>query len=66
MNNIKPRLLKASEISCRVQSLTKNNGVIILLYKDARTEHGNTGRNLWDDELATYPPRDQRQNVLRH
>lgn len=33
-----PRLLRADEISCRVQQVTKNNGAIILLYKDARVD----------------------------
>lgn len=34
----KPRLLKPSEISCRVQQVTQGNGAIILLYKDARVD----------------------------
>ena len=33
-----PRLLKADEINCRVQKLTKTGGAIILLYKDARVD----------------------------
>ncbi len=33
-----PRLLKADEISARVQSVTDNGGAIILLYKDARVD----------------------------
>ena len=33
-----PRLLEANEINCRVQSVTRNNGAIILLYKDARVD----------------------------
>lgn len=34
----KPRLLKADEISCRIQSITDKGGAIILLYKDARVD----------------------------
>lgn len=34
----KPRLLKAGEISCRVQQVTQGNGAILLLYKDARVD----------------------------
>lgn len=34
----KPRLLKANEISCRVQQVTANNSALILLYKDARVD----------------------------
>lgn len=33
-----PRLLKADEISCRVQQVTDKGGAIILLYKDARVD----------------------------
>ena len=42
-----PRLLEANEISCRVQSVTKNNGAIILLYKDARVD-----MNILDDTFG--------------
>lgn len=34
----KPRLLRADEINCRVQSVTSNNSAVILLYKDARVD----------------------------
>lgn len=33
-----PRLLKANEISCRIQQVTDNKGAIVLLYKDARVD----------------------------
>lgn len=49
-----PRLLEANEISCRVQSVTKNNGAIILLYKDARVDmnilDGTFGAMNWQRE----------------
>jgi len=38
MDNKTPRLLRADEISCRVQSVTDYGSAIILLYKDARTD----------------------------
>ena len=43
-----PRLLKADEISCRVQQVTESKGAIILLYKDARVD-----MNILDE---TYGP----------
>jgi hypothetical protein len=33
-----PRLLRANEISCRIQQVTDNKGAIVLLYKDARVD----------------------------
>lgn len=33
-----PRLLKANEISCRIQQVTESKGAIVLLYKDARVD----------------------------
>jgi len=48
MDNKTPRLLRADEISCRVQSVTDDGGAIILLYKDARVD-----MNILDE---TYGP----------
>ena len=33
-----PRLLKAEEISCRIQQVTNTKGAVVLLYKDARVD----------------------------
>ena len=33
-----PRLLKAEEISCRIQQVTSTKGAVVLLYKDARVD----------------------------
>lgn len=33
-----PRLLRANEISCRIQQVTESKGAIVLLYKDARVD----------------------------
>ena len=33
-----PRLLRANEISCRIQQVTERKGAIVLLYKDARVD----------------------------
>jgi hypothetical protein len=33
-----PRLLKADEISCRIQQVTSTKGAVVLLYKDARVD----------------------------
>jgi len=38
MNYKPPRVLRADEISCRIQQVTESYGAIILLYKDARTD----------------------------
>ena len=33
-----PRLLKANEISCRIQQVTERKGAIVLLYNAARVD----------------------------
>ena len=46
MDNLKFRKLRASEIDCRIQTV-KNNGVSVLLYKDARVD-----QNILDETVG--------------
>ena len=49
-SNETPRLLKADEISVRVQSISDNGGAVFLPYKDARVDMAILDE-AWPDEL---------------